>query len=82
MTQCIIYIQDDGIPAIIAPTQEALARYTIQEIAAKDVPHGKHFIIADSSELPNFPQETWVIDPIELENLADGIGGESNEFDH
>lgn len=82
MAQCIIYLQDNGIPAIVAPTPEALERYTIQEIAVKDVPYGKHFVVVDSEDLPKEPQETWVIDAEQLVNIADGIGGESNEFNH
>ena len=79
MTQVIIYNQDSGIPAIMTPTDEALANHTIMEIAIKDVPAGKPFKIVDASELPqDIPQEYWVIDDSEL---TDGIGGESNEFE-
>lgn len=77
--QCIVYLQSNGVPAVIFPTPEALARYTIQEIAVKDVPAGKPYAIVDSSELPDAPQEAWVINPADL---TDGIGGESNEFTH
>ena len=78
MTQVIIYNQDDGIPAVIVPTQEALDKYGIMAIAIKDTPAGKPFKIVDASELPSAPQETWVVDE---SDLTDGIGGESNEFD-
>ena len=78
MTQVIIYNQDNGIPAVIIPTPEALEQHGIQAIAIKDVPAGKPFKIVDASELPtDVPQEAWVIDEAEL---TDGIGGESNEF--
>lgn len=76
--QVIIYNQDNGIPAIVVPTQEALASHTIQEIAIKDVPAGKKFKIINASDLPqDIPQEAWVVDEADL---TDGIGGESNVF--
>jgi len=78
MTQIIIYRQDNGVPAIVCPTEEALASHSILEIAVKDVPADKPFKIINSSEFPQgIPQEAWVIDEADL---TDGIGGESNEF--
>jgi len=38
---CIIYKQDNGIPAVIAPTLEALDKYGMMAIAIKDVPAPK-----------------------------------------
>ena len=75
--QVIIYKQDNGIPAVMTPTPECLQTHSIHEIAVKDVPAGKPFAIVDSSELPDAPQEAWVIDDADL---TDGVGGESNEF--
>jgi hypothetical protein len=77
MNQAIIYNQDNGIPAVIVPTQEALQRYGIMAIAIKDVPAGKPFKILDASELPDVPQEAWEVDDADL---TDGIGGELNTF--
>jgi hypothetical protein len=78
MTQVIIYNQDNGIPAVVMPTQEALDAHGIYEIAIKDVPAGKKFKIVDAADLPqDTPQEAWVVDDADL---TDGIGGESNEF--
>jgi hypothetical protein len=74
----IIYNQDNGVPAVVIPTPEALDQYDITAIAIKDVPAGKPFAIIDAADLPNAPQETWVVDDADL---TDGIGGESNEFD-
>ena len=73
----IIYNQDNGNVAVVVPTAEALAQHTIMEIAIKDVPTGKPFKIIDSSDLPDAPQESWVVDE---SALTDGVGGESNEF--
>jgi hypothetical protein len=76
----IIYKQDNGIPAVIYPTYEALETHSILEVAIKDVPAGKTFKIIDASELAELdgiPQEAWEIDDADL---TDGAGGESNEF--
>jgi len=79
MTQVIIYLQDNGTPAVIMPTQEALDAHGIMAIAIKDVPSGKPFKIMDASDLPtDIPQEAWVVDE---SDLTDGVGGESNEFE-
>jgi hypothetical protein len=77
MTQVIVYLQDNGIPAVVMPTQEALDAHGIIAIAIKDVPAGKPFKIVDASELPTEPQETWTVDEA---GLTDGVGGVSNEF--
>jgi hypothetical protein len=78
MIQVIIYNQDNGIPAVVIPTQEALDAHSIMAIAIKDVPAGKPFKIINAAALPDAPQEAWVVDDAAL---TDGIGGESNEFD-
>lgn len=76
--QVIIYNQDNGIPAVVIPTPEALKQHGIQAIAIKDVPAGKPFKIIDADQLPqDVPQEAWRIDDA---LLTDGVGGVSNEF--
>ena len=75
--QVIIFNQDNGIPAVVMPTKEALQRFGIMAIAIKDVPAGKRFKILDASELPDAPQEAWEVDDADL---TDGVGGESNTF--
>jgi hypothetical protein len=78
--QVIIYKQDNGIPAVLAPTPEVLETHSIMEVAIKDVLAGKPFKIIDASELAELegiPQEAWEIDDADL---TDGVGGESNEF--
>ena len=77
MNQVIIYLQDNGVPAVVMPTPEALQSHSIQEIAVKDVPANKPFAIVNVSDLPDAPQETWVVSEADL---TDGIGGESHEF--
>ena len=79
MTQVIIYNQDNGVVAVIIPTQEALEKYGIQAIAIKDVPAGKPFKILDASEVPSdrSARDSWTVDDADL---TDGVGGVSNEF--
>lgn len=78
MTQVIIYKQDNGVPAIVTPTPEALNIWGIMAIAVKDVPSGKPFKIMNGADLPqDWPQELWEVNDADL---TDGIGGDSNEF--
>jgi hypothetical protein len=71
--QVILYNQDDGIPAYIMPTNNAVLQFGIEAIAKKDVPFGKSYKIIDASELPNDPQEQWEVDEADL---TDGIGAD------
>jgi hypothetical protein len=71
MSQVIIYNQDNGIPAVVVPTQEALDQHDIMAIAIKDVPAGKPFKIINAADLPDAPQETWTVDE---SDLTDGVG--------
>jgi hypothetical protein len=73
----IIYIQDNGTPAVITPSPSALEQYGIEAIAQKDVPAGKPYKIIDASELPSAPQEAWIVDESQLN---DGVGADTNEF--
>jgi hypothetical protein len=77
MNQVIVYLQDNGIPAVVMPTQEALDAHGIVAIAIKDVPAGKKFKIVDAADLPDTPQEAWTVNEADL---TDGVGGVSNEF--
>ena len=79
MNQVIIYNQDNGIPAVVMPSQEAMQRFGIMAIAIKDVPAGKPFKIMDASELPqDVPQEAWIVDDADL---TDGVGANGSTFD-
>jgi hypothetical protein len=75
----IIYTQDNGVVAVIIPTQEALEQHGIQAIALKDVPAGKPFKIVDAADIPSdrSDRDVWTVDEADL---TDGIGGTSNEF--
>jgi hypothetical protein len=76
----IIYLQDNGVVAVIIPTPEALEQHGIQAIAIKDVPAGKPFKIVDAADIPSdrSDRDAWTVDEADL---TDGIGGESSEFE-
>lgn len=69
MTQRVIYPTDDGGIAILIPAECGL---TIEQIAAKDVPTGKPYLIVDASEIPEDRtyREAWAAD---FSN-PDGVG--------
>jgi hypothetical protein len=79
MTQVIIYNQDNGVVAVIIPTQEALDAHGIMAIAIKDVPAGKKFKIVDAADIPSDRtfRAAWTVNEADL---TDGVGAESNEF--
>lgn len=79
MSQVIIYMQDNGVVAIVRPTEEALNIHGIDAIAKKDVPEGKPYKIIDSSEIPQDRsyRDAWTVD---VAMLTDGIGAASNIF--
>lgn len=64
--QVILYPIDNST-AIMTPT----GKLDTMATAIKDVPSGVPFIIVDSSELPDAPQEAWVVDF----STPDGVGG-------
>lgn len=80
MNQVIIYKQDNGVVAIVRPTEEALAVYGIEAIAQKDVPAGKPYKIVDASEIPSdrSMRDAWAVDAAEL---TDGVGAAGNTFE-
>lgn len=69
----IIYKNNDGGIAIVSPTQEALSFMTIDEIAKKDVPTGKSYVIVEDSFIPTDRtfRDAWTIDEA---SLTDGVG--------
>ena len=79
MNPVILYKQDNGVVAIIRPTEEALAKYGIEAIAQKDVPAGKPYRVIDASEIPpdRSQRNAWTVDDAAL---TDGVGAESNTF--
>lgn len=69
----IIYTNEDGGVSIVSPTQEALSFMTIDEIAKKDVPTGKSYVIVEDSFIPTDRtfRDAWTIDEA---LLIDGVG--------
>ena len=74
----IIYKQTDGIVAVITPVLTATnlttgKPYTIDEIAAKDVPSGKKYKKLDDSDIPTDRsfRNAWTVDEADL---TDGVG--------
>ncbi len=71
-TECVLFIQDNGVPAVMFASPEVLKTRSLIEIALSDVPFGKPFKIVKASELPwDKPQEEWEIDQ---STLTDGVG--------
>jgi hypothetical protein len=67
----IIYQKDDGGVAVIVPAAEC--PLTIEEIAAKDVPTGKPYLIVDVADIPTDRtfRNAWEVDE---STLTDGVG--------
>lgn len=69
LDQRIVYKNDDGTIAVIIPCKCGL---TISQIAKKDVPTGKHYLILHKDDLPSREfRDAWTI---EDEDLTDGVG--------
>jgi hypothetical protein len=71
MTEVVIYNQNNGVPAVIFPTANALRNKTINQIAEKGVPTDVPYWIVNLEDLPEEQQESW-----ELVNMPapDGVG--------
>jgi len=50
MEKRIVYKNDDGGVSIIIPVPDC--GLSVEEIAAKDVPAGKQYVIVDATEIP------------------------------
>jgi hypothetical protein len=76
----IIFIQDNGVVAVIIPSPEALEQHSIQAIAIKDVPAGRKFKLVDAADIPSdrSDRNAWTVDEADL---TDGVGGVSSEFE-
>lgn len=80
MTQRIIYQTPEGGVAVIIPSDEALARYSIEAIANKDVPAGLAYKIVDAADIPSDRtfRNAWEVD---ADTLTDGVGSKLNTFE-
>jgi len=71
MDKKIIYLQDNGIVAVITPATKT--NETLQEIISKSVPKGKKYKIVNATEIPSDREfrNAWTINEAEL---TDGVG--------
>ena len=67
----ILYRQDNGIVAIIIPANNT--KFTIKEIAEKDVPKGYKYKIVDVGDIPSDRsfRDAWTVSE---SDLTDGVG--------
>jgi hypothetical protein len=74
MSQLIVYPADDGSLVMVVPCPCDIPLF---EIARKDTPAGKPFLLIDSSDLPTDPtyREAWTADFSEPDGF--GIGAEA-----
>lgn len=70
----IIYPNDDGGVAVVIPSPNT--KYTVEQIALKDVPAGKPYKIIEDTEIPTDRtfREAWEADFSEPEGF--GLGSE------
>lgn len=75
----IIYKTDEGGIAVMTPSDNALVKHTIQQIAEKDVPAGKPYKIVSVDDIPSDRtfRNAWEVDEADL---TDGTGGVHNMF--
>lgn len=80
MSKRIIYQTPEGGVAVIIPSDEALATYSINQIAKKDVPAGLAYKIVDVADIPSDRtfRNAWEVDPA---TLNDGVGSVSDTFE-
>lgn len=69
----VVWQNEDGVVAIFTPTAEALAKYSIEEIAPIVAASGKKYGIVDASEIPTDKtfRDEWEVDET---LLTDGVG--------
>ena len=73
----ILYLQDNGVVAIIYPSDcinpVTGNTYTAEEVAVKDVPKGKKYKIVEDSEIPSdwSFRDAWTVSE---SDLTDGVG--------
>ncbi len=70
----IIYPNDNGGVSIVIPSSNT--KYTIEQLALKDVPYGKPYRIIDATEIPTDRtfRDAWEADFSEPEGF--GIGAD------
>ena len=71
-----IYINNEGIVSVVHPTELALQRYTIEEIATLSIPLNVPFWIVEDSLIPTDREyrNAWELDESQL-GEPNGYGG-------
>lgn len=79
MAQKIVFKNLDGSIGIIHPTAEVMSKYTMKQIADKDVPEGLPYAIVDEAVIPTDRtfRDAWELDP---SITMDGVGSPSYKF--
>ena len=74
----ILYLQDNGVVALMYPNTNAINPvtgnlYTAEEVAIKDVPKGKKYKIVEDTDLPTDGtfRDAWTVNE---SDLTDGVG--------
>lgn len=74
----ILYLQDNGVVALMYPNTNAINPvtgnlYTAEEVAIKDVPKGKKYKIVEDTDLPTDGtfRDAWTVNE---SDLTDGTG--------
>jgi hypothetical protein len=80
MDDLVLYINNENGLSILVPCPEALEKYTIHEIAQKDVPAGHPYKIFKRTDLPLDSLDLFSAWEIDLDELNDGVGGEQYTF--
>ena len=81
MSQRIIYKNVDGSVGVLIPSPQALAKFGIDAIAAKDTPAGLSYWIVDETDIPaeRTYRNAWAADETAL-GAPHGVGSASNSF--
>lgn len=79
MEQVIVFKNEDNSICIIYPTAEVLGKYTMTEIAKKDVPAGLQYVIINKTDLPETRdfRSAWELPE---DTKFDGTGSDSSTF--
>ena len=79
----ILYLEDNGVVTIIYPSDSINPKtgnpWTVEEVAAKDVPKGKKYKIVEDSDIPSdwSFRDAWTVSE---SDLTDGTGTYEQKF--
>mgnify|MGYP001769449820 CR=1 FL=1 len=76
----IIFKNTDNSIGVIIPSQEVMNKYTLVQIANKDVPAGLPYKIVNTSDVPSDRtfRNAW---ELAEDTVFDGVGSVSNTFE-